>query len=173
MYRPSLLDGYRSPFYQSYKRKTHWGKILFCGSIFFFFFLSGWRRPSGVHTQPDCTLSLFFLFSFLSLFRNLLPGGKRRRAFWFVPLMCRIYSGKEEEEGGGPPCPIQVESCRRWQQPKKGGTPDEVRIFFSLLFCVLSIYPPTNLTDPPTDHQRPFLCVCVPVPVGKLEAISP
>lgn len=135
---------------------------MFCGSIFFFFFLSGWRRPSGVHTQPDCTLSLFFLFSFLSLFRNLLPGGKRRRrrAFWFVPLMCRIYSGKEEE-GGGPPCPIQVESCRRWQQPKKGGTPDEVRIFFSLLFCVLSIYPPTNLTDPPTDHQRPFLCVCV------------
>lgn len=144
-------------------------------SCFADLFLDGWRRPSGVSIL-DCTLSkrwVSFLFSFfLSFFPNLyLQGKEEGEAFLFclVPLLCVVYKRKEGRGArGGPPCPIQ-QSCRRWQQPKKEGRGGTRHIYVYIFFvCV-----PTDSPNRPSAHQQDPFCVCVCVPVGKLEAISP
>lgn len=143
-------------------------------SCFADLFLDGWRRPSGVSIL-DCTLSKrwvsFFFFFFYRSFQIFTCREKKKEKLfffaWFLSYVSCTNEKKEEVQGE-----VHLVQFNRAagdgssQRRREGGGLD---IYMYIYF--LYVYPPTHLTDPQRTSKTLFVCVCVPV--GKLEAISP
>lgn len=142
-------------------------------SCFADLFLDGWRRPSGVSIL-DCTLSkrwVSFLFFFFIVLSKSLPAGKRRRrSFSFLlgsSLMCRVQTKRRKRCKGRSTLSNSTELQAMAAAKEGGGGGLDIYMYIYFLY----VYPPTHLTDPQRTSKTLFVCVCVPV--GKLEAISP